>query len=61
MNNKLREARGLPQVEPDRKLLAALPHMPPCSGVAVGLDRLLMVLTGKQSLDEILAFSDRRL
>jgi len=55
-NNAIRKARGLPEVGPDAQLLAALPHMPPCSGVAVGIDRLLMLLTGKSSLDQVLPF-----
>jgi len=29
---------------------------PPCSGVAVGLDRLIMALTGKTNIDEVLPF-----
>lgn len=59
-NNAIRRARGLPEVAPDARLLAALPHMPPCSGVAVGIDRLLMLLTGKSSLDQVLAFRKGR-
>lgn len=31
-------------------------RMPPCSGVAVGLDRLIMVLAGKKSIDTVLPF-----
>jgi len=31
-------------------------RMPPCSGVAVGLDRLVMVLAGKTSIDSVLPF-----
>ena len=60
-NNRLRHARGLPEIEADGKLLAALPHMPACCGVALGVDRLLMLLTGKQQLDQVMAFSDQRL
>jgi len=29
---------------------------PPCSGVAIGLDRLIMALTGKTNIDEVLPF-----
>ena len=29
---------------------------PPCSGVAMGLDRLIMVLTGRSSIDAVLPF-----
>lgn len=31
-------------------------RMPPCSGVAVGLDRLIMVLAGRSTLDSVLPF-----
>lgn len=31
-------------------------HFPPCSGVAVGFDRLLMVMQGKSSLAEVMLF-----
>ncbi len=52
-----RRARGLPSRQPDPKLLAALDHgLPDCAGVALGLDRLVMLATGVQTLDEVLAF-----
>lgn len=59
-NNELRAVRGLEMVEPDERLLAALGHMPECSGIALGLDRLLMVLLGKNSLSEVMTFSGDR-
>ena len=38
-------------------LLEALNHgLPDCSGVAMGLDRLLMIMCEKLSIDEVLAF-----
>ncbi|MFC1467549.1 EF-P lysine aminoacylase EpmA [Verrucomicrobiota bacterium] len=41
----------------DEAFLSALEQgMPECGGIAVGMDRLLMVLLGKTSLDEILPF-----
>jgi lysyl-tRNA synthetase class 2 len=40
----------------DEPFLAALPRMPDAGGVAVGFDRLLMLLTGAASLAEVLLF-----
>jgi elongation factor P--(R)-beta-lysine ligase len=37
----------------DEDLLDALAHMPPSSGVALGLDRLIMLATGATSLEQI--------
>ena len=56
-NNRLRSTRGKETVLLDEKLLAALPFMPNCAGIALGLDRLLMVLLGKKSLSEVLTFT----
>ena len=41
----------------DEKLLAALPHMPATSGIALGFDRLLMLVTGAASIRDVLAFA----
>ncbi|MGQ0483929.1 MAG: EF-P lysine aminoacylase EpmA [Hyphomicrobiales bacterium] len=38
----------------DEELLEALAMMPPASGVAVGLDRLIMLATGATRLDQVL-------
>ena len=47
--------RSTPEI--DEKLLAALQHgMPACAGVAFGIDRLLMLTSGAQSIGEVLAF-----
>ncbi len=52
-----RRRRGLPSVPVDEHLLAALEEgLPPCSGVALGLDRLLMLALGVSDIAEVLAF-----
>lgn len=56
-DNQLREACGLPRMTLDQDLLDALrAGLPDCAGVALGLDRLLMVRTGAAHLDQVLAF-----
>ena len=56
-DNRRRVARGLPQQPIDHNLLAALEHgMPACSGVALGVDRLVMLALKAESLSEVIAF-----
>ena len=38
----------------DKDFLAALAHMPPASGVALGFDRLVMLVTGAPNIDAVL-------
>lgn len=56
--NMLRSQRGLKAVPIDENLLAALESgLPDCAGVAIGLDRLLMVLLGEIHISEVIGFS----
>jgi lysyl-tRNA synthetase class 2 len=52
----LRSRLGRPALPLDEPFLAALARMPEAGGVAVGLDRLLMLLTGAASIAEVLLF-----
>lgn len=60
-DQRAREARGLPVNPLDEKLLAALEHgLPPCSGIALGIDRLLMLAANETSIASVLAFDHER-
>ncbi len=57
VENASRVNKGLKPMSIDEKVLAALDHgLPDCSGVALGLDRLLMLLTNSQEIQQVLAF-----
>lgn len=51
-----RASRGQEVYRVDEAFLSALEQMPSAGGIALGVDRLLMVLTGKRDLDEVLPF-----
>lgn len=44
--------------ELDEPLLAALPRMRPTSGVALGMDRLIMLVLGASDIRDVVAFAD---
>jgi elongation factor P--(R)-beta-lysine ligase len=52
-----RRARGLAEPPLDERLIEALAHgLPDCSGVALGFDRLVMIIAGASHIDDVLAF-----
>ena len=55
-DNVERARLGLHVMPIDEYLLAALPHMPECSGIALGIDRLLMVATEQMRLEQVISF-----
>ncbi|WP_369928709.1 EF-P lysine aminoacylase EpmA [Xanthomonas sp. NCPPB 2632] len=55
-DNDKRRARGDREVPLDEPLLAVLDAMPACAGVALGIERLLMVLAGTDAIADVLAF-----
>lgn len=57
-DNRQRQRSGLRSLPVDENLLKALQRgLPDCAGVALGVDRLLMLQQGETRLDGILAFS----
>jgi lysyl-tRNA synthetase class 2 len=54
---RTRRAAGLPQPELDQRFLDAMQAgLPDCAGVAIGIDRLLMLQLGAASLAEVMPF-----
>jgi elongation factor P--(R)-beta-lysine ligase len=54
----IRKDNGLPELAIDKNFLTALEsELPKTAGVAVGIERLLMVLSGKNDIKEVSAFS----
>jgi lysyl-tRNA synthetase class 2 len=57
LNNQLRAADGKYTLPEGSRLLAAMQHgLPACCGCALGFDRLLMVITGASTIQEVMAF-----
>lgn len=59
-DHAVRSLRGLGLPDIDTQLLSALPLLPGCAGVAIGMDRLLMCMLGVDDLRHLLAFDFSR-
>ena len=58
-NSRRSRLLGQAVYQEDRNLLAALDNgLPDCGGIALGIDRLLLVLTNSTSLDDVMAFRE---
>jgi lysyl-tRNA synthetase class 2 len=56
-----RKNQNLADVVKDERLISALKTgLPDCSGIAIGLDRLLMILTETETISEVLSFDIAR-
>jgi elongation factor P--(R)-beta-lysine ligase len=57
----VRAGHGYPPVPIDEYLLAALTHgLPDCAGVALGIDRLLMLMAKANKISDVISFPIRR-
>lgn len=54
---RLRARMGKPVYPIDEELLQALAHLPPAAGIALGIDRLLMVFCDTPKIQDVLAFA----
>lgn len=52
----LRKKMGKPVYPLPNRFLASLDHMPEAAGIAVGLDRLAMIIAGKPAIDDVITF-----
>lgn len=57
-DNQKRQQRGLPVYPIDERFLAALAAgLPDCSGVALGVDRLIMIALEAEKIGDVMAFT----
>lgn len=60
-DKQARHSMGLVDRQFDERLIRALESgMPECSGVALGVDRLLMLLTDQKQIDSVLPFAHQK-
>jgi elongation factor P--(R)-beta-lysine ligase len=59
-NENRRKLGKLPYPMPE-KFLVELDHMPPSAGIALGVDRLVMVFSNAGTIDEVVAFTPEEL
>jgi lysyl-tRNA synthetase class 2 len=58
---KLRSAKNWARYFMPEKFLQALPTMPQSSGIALGIDRLVMILADTDKIDDVVAFTPEML
>ncbi len=55
VDNQVRAERGQELMPVDQQFLNSLDHLPQCSGVALGFDRLLMLVDDLSSITDAIA------
>jgi lysyl-tRNA synthetase class 2 len=61
IENKNRQSFGKAIYSMPEKFLAELDQMPPSAGIALGVDRLVMVFLNAKAIDEVVAFTPEEL
>ncbi|MFA5321819.1 MAG: EF-P lysine aminoacylase EpmA [Smithella sp.] len=58
---KTRAAKNWARYAMPEKFLQSLASLPPCAGIALGIDRLVMIMTGAATIDDVVAFTPENL
>lgn len=58
---KTRAAKNWARYEMPEKFLRSLDSLPPCAGIALGIDRLVMLMAGAATIDDVVAFTPENL
>ena len=58
---KARAAKNWSPYAMPEKFLQSLANLPPCAGIALGIDRLIMVMTGAKTIDDVVACTPENL
>jgi len=58
---KTRAAKNWTPYTIPEKFLQALQNMPPCAGIALGIDRMVMIMADARQIDDVVAFTPEML
>jgi lysyl-tRNA synthetase class 2 len=58
---KTRAAKNWARYEIPGKFLQSLETLPPCAGIALGIDRMVMIMTDARRIDDVVAFTPEEL
>ena len=59
-DNQARKQMGHNEIPMDDNFLEAVGHLPECAGVAIGIERLLMIMSQSQHINDVIAFPFER-
>lgn len=55
-DNQYRKASGQVEIPVDERFIASLDKLPECAGVALGIERLLMIMSQTDHINDVIAF-----